>query len=102
MPKADDLVRHVTRRLAELRRDAKVTQEALAELLDVPVQHVSRIEAGQNITLATLERIASALGFRAQIAFEPTGTGPRKPPPSRRQRTGASKARPSGTAAPKR
>jgi len=62
-----------------------MTQEALAELLDVPLQHVSRIEAGQNITLATMERIAIALGLHVEIVFTPSGQGPKKPPPSSRQ-----------------
>jgi transcriptional regulator with XRE-family HTH domain len=63
-----------------------MTQEGLAELLDLPVQHVSRIEAGQNITLETLERIATALGSTVSITFLPTAEGPKKPPPSSRQR----------------
>ena len=87
MAPRNDLVRRVTQALAELRRQQEVTQEALAELLDVPVQHVSRIEAGQNVTLATLERIATALGQKVIIVFEPTGAGPKKPAPSKRQVT---------------
>lgn len=82
----EDLVQRVARQLAELRRERKVTQEALAELLDVPVQHVSRIEAGQNITLATMKRIAIALGLAVSVVFEPSREGPRKPPPSARQK----------------
>ncbi len=93
MPRSDDLVRRVTTRLAELRRKRRITQEALAELLDVPVQHVSRIEAGQNITLATLERIATALGLQVKVTFGAAAAGPRKPGPSRRQRAQASKTR---------
>jgi transcriptional regulator with XRE-family HTH domain len=82
-----DLVKQVTRQLAELRRSLGVTQEALAERLDVPVQHVSRIESGaQNITLATLQRFAVALGVRVTVNFEPTRAGPRKPPKTTRQR----------------
>jgi transcriptional regulator with XRE-family HTH domain len=69
-----------------------MTQEALAELLDVPVQHVSRIEAGQNITLATLERMAIALGLKVSVLFEPGGA-PRKPPRTTRQKIVAKRAR---------
>lgn len=58
----------------------------MAELLDVPVQHVSRIEAGQNITLATLERIAVALGVDVVVTFVPNVEGPTKPPSSPRQK----------------
>jgi transcriptional regulator with XRE-family HTH domain len=85
--KKADLVRQVTGQLAELRRSLGVTQEELAERLDVPVQHVSRIESGaQNITLATLERFSIALGVRVTVAFEATRVGPRKPPKTTRQR----------------
>lgn len=85
------LVERVTRQLAEARREAGVTQEVLAELLDVPVQHISRIEAGQNVTLVTLERFAMALGLSVSVIFEKSKDGPTKPPPSRRQRTRAKK-----------
>jgi len=91
--KVESLVVRVTRQVADLRREGKVTQETLAELLDLPVQHVSRIEAGQNITLATLERIAMALGVNVKITFEPSREGSKKPPPSERQRTKRRRAR---------
>ncbi len=85
--KEPNLVRRVTRQLAELRRQQGVTQETLAELLDVPVQHVSRIESGvQNITLATLERFAIALGVKVSVVFEPSKDGPKKPRKSKRQK----------------
>jgi transcriptional regulator with XRE-family HTH domain len=87
--KAPDVVRQVTAKLAELRREQGLTQQALAEVLEVPVQHVSRIEAGQNITLATLERYATALGFNVHVLFEAAPGGPKKPPPSSRQRAKA-------------
>lgn len=90
----EKLVERVTRQLAALRLEREVTQEALAELLDVPVQHVSRIEGGQNITLETLERIAIALGVVVSITFAPSREGPKRPPPSQRQKTRAKKERP--------
>ena len=77
----------MTRKIAELRREKKITQETLAESLDLPVQHVSRIEAGQNITLGTLERFAMALGVSVAVVFESNPKGPKKPPLSRRQKT---------------
>jgi transcriptional regulator with XRE-family HTH domain len=91
--KGEGLVQEVTRRIADLRREQKLTQENLAELLDVPVQHVSRIEAGQNITLATLERIAIALGLEVSVMFESSGRPPKKPPRSSRQKKLRAKAR---------
>lgn len=85
--KKADLVRQVTGQLADLRRSLGVTQEELAERLDVPVQHISRIESGgQNITLATLQRFAVALGVSVSVVFVPTATGPGRPPKTKRQR----------------
>ncbi|MGH7286036.1 MAG: helix-turn-helix domain-containing protein [Polyangiaceae bacterium] len=89
----ESLVQRVTRQIGALRREKSVSQETLAEFLEIPVQHVSRIEGGQNITLATLERIAIALGLRVSVTFDPSTDGPRKPPPSRRQRTKSKRAK---------
>lgn len=86
-----DLITRVTRRLAEIRREHEITQEVLAERLEIPVQHVRRVEAGQNITLETLERWATALGVSIEVAFEVDPRGPRKPRRSRRQRAMARK-----------
>ena len=83
----------MTQEVAKLRRQREISQQTLAELLDVPVQHVSRIEAGQNITLATLERIATALGLGVVVSFAPNAEGPKRPNPSRRQKTKARNAR---------
>ena len=64
-----------------------MTQERLAELLDVPTQHVSRIESGaQNLTLATVERIATALGVTVAVVFAASLTGPKRPPKTKRQK----------------
>lgn len=51
----------VTRRIGEVRRAKGVTQEELAARLGMAVRGFQRIEAGQNITLHTLARIANAL-----------------------------------------
>lgn len=87
----DDLVGRVTRQLAELRRREGVTQEELAERLDVPVQHVSRIEGGQNVTLRTVERIAIALGMTVTVMFEVSTDGPKTPPKTTRQKMATKK-----------
>jgi DNA-binding Xre family transcriptional regulator len=52
----------VTLRIAELRRERGLTQTELGELLGTNLRNVQRIEAGQNLTLHTLARIAQALG----------------------------------------
>lgn len=57
-----DLVQRVARGISARRRALGLTQEALADRLELAVKNVQRIEAGaQNLTLTTLERIALAL-----------------------------------------
>jgi transcriptional regulator with XRE-family HTH domain len=71
--KPDAFVRHVTSRLRALRKANGFTGEELAERLGIAVQNLRRIEAGQNITLRTLSRMASALGFTARVTFQRKG-----------------------------
>lgn len=71
----DALAETVTTKLRELRKKSGVTGEELAERLGIPVQNVRRIEAGQNVTLKTLERIARALGYEVTIRFVKRGRG---------------------------
>jgi transcriptional regulator with XRE-family HTH domain len=67
------LVARVAQRIAARRRERGLSQEGLAALLDIAVKNVQRIESGkQNLTLATLERIAEAL----EIAPERLLAGP--------------------------
>ena len=62
-------VKNVTTKLRELRKADGVTGEQLAERLGIAVQNLRRVEAGQNITLKTLARIAEALGFKVKVSF---------------------------------
>ncbi len=56
----------VGRRVAELRRQRGLSQEALAGLLDRDPRWLARIEAGgQNVTIRTLVRLANALDVHA-------------------------------------
>lgn len=75
----------ITRELAALRKAEGVTMLALAERLDTTTQNVQRILAGQNVTLRTLHRIATALGFTVSITFKRDARGPRVPPPGRKR-----------------
>ncbi|MBX3227758.1 MAG: LexA family transcriptional regulator [Labilithrix sp.] len=62
MPSSEGLIYRVARAIAARRRALGLTQEALAERLELATKNVQRIESGaQNLTLATLERIAVAL-----------------------------------------
>jgi transcriptional regulator with XRE-family HTH domain len=78
----EDFVVRATRRFAEIRRSRGVTQDQLAEMLGTATRNVQRIEAGQNVTLHTLARLAAALDV---TPAELVGTDPVRPsPPPRR------------------
>jgi transcriptional regulator with XRE-family HTH domain len=51
-------------RVRELRKERSLSQEALAELAEIHVNHLRRIELGQaNPTYLVLLRLAAALGI---------------------------------------
>jgi transcriptional regulator with XRE-family HTH domain len=64
------LIRSVGRRIAELRRAKGWTQAELAERLGVSIKWVSRVENGENLTLATLAKIGRVFGVRAAELLE--------------------------------
>jgi transcriptional regulator with XRE-family HTH domain len=71
----DDFVRHVTRRVRDIRRAKGITQDGLAESLGTATKNIQRIEAGQNLTLRTLARLARALGVApAELLADDTAT----------------------------
>ena len=58
----DDVLRRFGRAVQRCRADSKLTQEQLAELMDVHVTYVSQIERGlKNITLLNIHRLARAV-----------------------------------------
>lgn len=58
--------------VAEARERAGMTQAALAKKMHTKQSNISRIERGsQNVTVATLERIAKALHSRLEIQLLP-------------------------------
>jgi DNA-binding XRE family transcriptional regulator len=61
----------VARRLYELRKQAGLTQAALAKLVGTSTSVISRLENAdyRGHSLSMLRRIASALGKRVQITF---------------------------------
>jgi transcriptional regulator with XRE-family HTH domain len=64
------LQRLIGRRIAALRIQRGVTQEALAEQSDVDARYIQRIEAGEvNLTLETLVRIANVLRVAVADVF---------------------------------
>lgn len=58
-------------RIKELRKDRRLSQEQLAELIGVEPRHISRIEVGENSpTVERLEKIAQALNVPMKDFFD--------------------------------
>jgi transcriptional regulator with XRE-family HTH domain len=70
---AEKLILNVGRRVAELRHQAGLSQEQLAERLGVSVQYLSRVELGTNLTLNTIAKIANACRVTAADLFQVPG-----------------------------
>lgn len=49
-------------RIRKLRQDRNITQEQLAEMVDISVNFMSLIENGRNMSVETLVKIANSLG----------------------------------------
>ena len=61
----------IARSIIELRNNANLTQEALAELMDTKQSTVARLESGkQNTTIKMLQRVAEATKTRLKLSFE--------------------------------
>jgi transcriptional regulator with XRE-family HTH domain len=81
------LRRGVGRRVAEIRRERRVTQEQLAERLGVAARYVQSVEYGnENLTLDSLAKLARALGVDVSEFFVRATASDR--PLTRRQRDG--------------
>lgn len=80
------LLKDVGRRVAELRLARKLTQEELAERVDVGVRYIQAVESGrQNLTLKTLALFAAKLRVLPAAFFEePTSKSPPRGRPKRR------------------
>jgi transcriptional regulator with XRE-family HTH domain len=66
-----DVEARLGRRVAELRKAAKLTQEQLAEKVGVAPETISRLERGASVpSLRSLERIAAAVGVQLRDMFE--------------------------------
>ena len=69
---ADQVLRDLGRRIAELRAARAFTQERLAETAEVTVQYLQRVERGRaNLTVRSLVRIANLLGVSVGELFDP-------------------------------
>ena len=58
-------------KIKEVRKQRKITQDKLAEMLDLDVGYISKLEVGRNFpTIGTLEKIASVLGVELYELFQ--------------------------------
>lgn len=73
------VIRHVARRIAEVRQRVGLTQEALGDRLGVGWRYVARIERGLNLTLSSLTRLANALGVPVRRLLDPPKAESLKP-----------------------
>lgn len=59
------------KRIKELRKNKGLTQEKLAELIDIETSSLSGIESGRHFpSLPTLERIATQLNVEIKMLFD--------------------------------
>ena len=71
MPKADPQLTVFGRRIATMRRVAKLTQEKLAERSDLSTNFISEIERGiANPSLTVLRKLATGLGTTAAVLLD--------------------------------
>lgn len=67
----DQVVREVCGRIREIRVQRGLTQEQVAERLEMTPRAYQYVEEGQNLTLKSLVRIANVLGTRPTDLFVP-------------------------------
>jgi transcriptional regulator with XRE-family HTH domain len=67
----EKLVKDIGRRVAEIRRERGLTQEALATKLRATMQWVQQIEYGANLTIYSLAKLADALGAPLEAFLTP-------------------------------
>lgn len=61
-------------KIKEMRKLKGLTQAQLAELLEISPQGVSKIECSDNVTINTLEKVATALGCYVHELIDSTET----------------------------
>jgi transcriptional regulator with XRE-family HTH domain len=79
--------RELARQLAERRRDAGLTQAALAERMGTSQGQITRFESGADTRLSTVARYAAAIGIRLRWSIQPLDHTPRQGPAASRRRS---------------
>jgi transcriptional regulator with XRE-family HTH domain len=86
---AEETIAHVAANVRQLRLRRGLSQEALAELVDVPPLRIQRVERGQaDVRVGLLVAFASALDVplpRLFRAREPVERAPGRPPQKKRR-----------------
>lgn len=59
--------------IKKARRNKKLTQEQLGNLIGVKKGQISKIENGKNLTLNTISRVLHAMGLRAHLSIPTVG-----------------------------
>ncbi len=90
-----DLYRLLGKNIADFRRQAKLTQEQLAEKTDYSVDFIGLVERGVNApTVARLADISNALGVELwQLFYSAKGTLPEKRPTAKLKKSARKGAR---------
>ncbi|MDP2270507.1 MAG: helix-turn-helix transcriptional regulator [Archangium sp.] len=57
----EQVLRNLGRRIAEIRVASGLTQDAMAERLEISTKYLQRLERGRSMTLSTLIRLANLL-----------------------------------------
>ncbi|MBX7047236.1 MAG: helix-turn-helix domain-containing protein [Ignavibacteria bacterium] len=66
-----ELLKKIGRDIKKIRKQKKITQEQLANLIGTNKSNIARIESGnQNITIQLLSRIAQALEKKIQLRLQ--------------------------------
>ena len=67
----DSLQKKLGKRIQEIRKAKKLTQEKLAEIIELDVPNISNIERGKRfVSASTLEKIINALGVYPKDLFD--------------------------------
>lgn len=63
------VVKHVTEALEQARKEKNLTLEEVGRRVGVSRARIKQLETSENIEVSTLVRVASAMGYKVQIAL---------------------------------
>lgn len=86
MDETERVCRDLGQRVIELRREKGLTQQELAERMEIDPRDLRRVEAGDNVTVHMLVRLARALDVHIRDLFQPPRSRQRRRPGRPRSR----------------